>query len=155
MTAPQRNSPIALKVISHKSPEYDQAIALRSKLLREPLGLRFTQDQIEAESAYIHLVAIKELGDVIATVVLVPAKEIAFVRQVAVSQEMQSLGIGRMIMEFAEDEARKRGCKEVHLHARRVVEGFYKRLGYHTYGEEFNQVNIPHIAMSKQVAQQN
>jgi hypothetical protein len=39
----------------------------------------------------------------------------------------------------------------VSLHARKIVAGFYSRLGYTTIGGEFTEVGIPHLKMEKQL----
>ena len=35
--------------VEFATPEYDETIALRYKILREPLGLEFTEEQLAAE----------------------------------------------------------------------------------------------------------
>jgi tRNA threonylcarbamoyladenosine biosynthesis protein TsaE len=55
------------------------------------------------------------------------------VRRVAVDPALQRRGIGRALMEWAAEEARRRGCRELRLGVRRQLPGnlaFYRRLGY-------------------------
>jgi hypothetical protein len=37
-----------IKLIQHGSAEYDQMIGLRMEILRQPLGLSFTPEQLDA-----------------------------------------------------------------------------------------------------------
>ena len=41
---------MALKIIDHGSPEYQQMVKLRDVILRKPLGLGFTPEDIEKEN---------------------------------------------------------------------------------------------------------
>jgi predicted N-acetyltransferase YhbS len=55
------------------------------------------------------------------------------VRRLAVTPEFQRQGIGRLLMEWAEAEARRRGCGAVLVGVRLALTGnveFYRRLGY-------------------------
>jgi ribosomal protein S18 acetylase RimI-like enzyme len=52
------------------------------------------------------------------------------VRFVAVSQEAQGKGVGKMLMEYLENIAREKGAEEVVLDARENAVPFYKRINY-------------------------
>ena len=70
-------------------------------------------------------------------------------RQMAVLNNLQGKGIGRAIMNFAENIARDRGYKILSMHARKNAIGFYEKMGYKVVGEEFQEVTIPHVVMEK------
>ena len=70
-------------------------------------------------------------------------------RQMAVLNNLQGKGIGRALMQFAENIARDRGFKRITMHARKSAAGFYEKLGYTIFGEEFEEVTIPHFVMEK------
>jgi predicted N-acetyltransferase YhbS len=60
------------------------------------------------------------------------------VRRVAVLPELQRRGIGRALMVWAEQEARRRGCAGLSVGVRVVLPGnlyFYRALGYEVVGE--------------------
>ena len=40
---------MALKIIDHGSKEYQQMVQLRNDILRKPLGLTFTPEELELE----------------------------------------------------------------------------------------------------------
>ena len=40
---------MALKIIDHGSPEYQQMVQLRNDILRKPLGLSFVPEELEKE----------------------------------------------------------------------------------------------------------
>ena len=67
----------------------------------------------------------------------------------AVKQGLQGKGIGRALMQFAENMARDKGNRKMVMHARKSAVGFYEKQGYQVTGEEFEEVTIPHFIMEK------
>ena len=142
---------MALKILDHGSPEYRQMIKLRDDILRKPLGLTFSNDEIEDEKDNL-LIAAFEDEDMLGCCMLV--EEIPGtirLRQMAVLNDLQGKGIGRALMQFAENLARDRGYKILSMHARKNVVGFYEKMGYRTKGDEFIEVTIPHYVMEKEL----
>jgi ribosomal protein S18 acetylase RimI-like enzyme len=138
-----------LKIIDHGSKEYKQMVDLRNQVLRKPLGLEFTQEELDKEKNDMLIAAYEDdrmLGCCILTEVE-PNK--VRLRQMAVIAGLQGKGIGRVLMQFAENIARDRGYKKLTMHARKAVVGFYEKLGYKVVGEEFEEVTIPHYVMEK------
>ena len=137
------------KVVYHGSQEYQQAVELRRQVLRLPLGLDFTAEQLDSEIDSFHFVGDVE-GIVLATAMATPLDtEVIKVRQVAVSQSQQGKGYGRDIMLFTEEWATQMEYKTVVLHARATVVDFYLKLGYELFDEPFEEVGIPHRKMRK------
>lgn len=60
-------------------------------------------------------------------------------------------GVGSALVAAVEDEARRRGGREILLAAQIQALGFYERLGYRAYGEEFDEAGIPHRMMRKRL----
>lgn len=137
------------KEIIYGSKEYKATVALRNELLRKPLGLKFSKAQLAREKDDFHLAAFEErelLGCMILT--LCGPNEVQM-RQVAVLEKLQKKGLGKELVAFGEDFARKKGYKKMVLHARDVAVPFYLKLGYRVVGEPFIEVNIPHRYMEK------
>ena len=67
----------------------------------------------------------------------------------AVVSGLQGKGIGKVLLQFAENIARDRGYKKIMMHARKTAVGFYEKLGYKKTGGEFEEVTIPHYVMEK------
>ena len=140
---------MALKLIDHGSPEYQQMVQLRNDILRKPLGLYFTPEELEKEKEEI-LIAAYEEEKMLGCCMLVKVNPTTVrLRQMAVLNNLQGKGIGRALMQFAENIARDRGFKTITMHARKTATGFYEKLGYEVTGEEFEEVNLPHYIMSK------
>ena len=136
--------------IEFGTPEYDETVRLRDDVLRKPLGLSFTAEQLAAEYNSLHLIATDAAGRLIACLILAPgsAAEIKM-RQVAVHPDLQGRGVGTALVQAAEALASEAGFREMVLHARETAVAFYRKLGYLTEGDRFEEVRIPHFKMRK------
>lgn len=139
-----------IRQIEFGTPEYDEAVRLRYDILRRPLGLEYTPEQLAAEYSEIHLAAFDAAGRLIAYLNLTPvAPDIVKMRQVAVESVLQGKGIGKLLVGASEQLAKHLGYKEISLHARDTAVPFYLKLGYERVGEPFEEVTIPHFKMRK------
>jgi predicted GNAT family N-acyltransferase len=140
---------MALKMIDHGSKEYQQMINLRYNILRKPLGLNFTPEEIEKEKEVVLIAAFEE-DQMLGCCMLVKQENKRMrLRQMAVLNNVQGKGIGRALMAFAENISRDLGYIKIMMHARKTAIGFYEKLGYKTTGHEFEEVTIPHYTMEK------
>lgn len=139
--------------VQHGSEEYRATVALRFEVLRKPLGLTFTSDQLAAEETDFHLALWEESTDaprLLACLVLTPLEEGEIkMRQVAVRPDRQGQGLGRVLVSYSEQFARDHGFNRMVLHARQTAVDFYVHLGYAIEGEPFTEVTIPHRRMAK------
>ena len=140
---------MALKLIDYGTIEYQQMITLRNDILRKPLGLYFTPEELEKEKQEILIGAFEEDKMLGCCMLIKEEEKTCRLRQMAVLNNVQGKGIGRALMIFAETIARDRGFRRITMHARKTAAGFYERLGYKIYGEEFREVTIPHYVMEK------
>lgn len=140
-----------IKIIDHGSAQYQQMIDLRMEILRKPLGLHFTEANLEKEKEDILIGAFEDDEMVACCILTKAAPDLCKLRQMAVHQKMQRNGIGHAIMQFAENVARDAGFKTMTMHARKTAEPFYEKMGYAPYGDEFIEVTIPHIEMRKKL----
>lgn len=139
-----------IKIIEHNSKEYEEEVNLRHKILREPLGLKFWDDELAAEKSQYHLCAFDESNKLIGCLLLNPVSETKIkMRQAAVEESMQGKGIGKALVLQSEKFAVSLGYTEIILHARATAVPFYFKLGYKVIGDVFFEVTIPHYKMSK------
>src|SRR6185503_14475137 len=142
---------MALKIIDHGSREYQQMIKLRDDILRRPLGLGFSPDELDEETENM-LIGAFEDDEMLGCCMLVEEKPgTVRLRQMAVLNDLQGKGIGRALMNFAENLARDRGYRIVRMHARVNAVGFYEKVGYKVASDEFTEITIPHYVMEKQL----
>ncbi len=140
---------MALKQIDHGTDQYLRMVNLRDNVLRKPLGLTFSHDELIKEVDDI-LIVCTEDDNVIGCCIL--SKENNYtvrLRQMAVPQKLHGKGIGASIINFAENLAKDKGYKCVTMHARNTAIGFYEKFGYQVKGDEFTEVNVPHHIMEK------
>jgi predicted GNAT family N-acyltransferase len=142
---------MALKIIDHGSKEYQQMIKLRDDILRRPLGLTFDPNELEEEKNNLMIGAFED-GSILGCAMLVEeSSDVVKLRQMAVLNALQGKGIGRALMQFAENLARDHGYRVITMHARKNAVGFYEKMGYKVKGPEFTEVSIPHYEMEKQL----
>jgi len=138
-----------IKIFNYNSAEYRLALNLRDKVLRKPLGLHFTAAELRKDENDMHF-GLFEGDTILACLILTKADNKRMkMRQVAVDEFYQGKGLGKILSKAAEDYAREHGFAVMFCHARKSAVPFYQKLGYHTVGNEFMEVNIPHYIMEK------
>lgn len=142
---------MALKIIDHGTPEYQKMIQLREEILRRPLGLQFDTEELESERQNILMAAYEDDQMLGCCMLVEEAPDTVRLRQMAVLNDLQGKGIGKALMNFAENIARDRGYRKITMHARKNAQGFYEKMGYRKKGEEFHEITIPHYVMEKQL----
>lgn len=142
---------LVFRQIAFNSAEQLLSIQLREEVLRIPLGLRFTPEELAAEHDQVHLAALQ--NEQVLGILLFKKldRHTLKMRQVAVKPEVQRAGVGKALVSFAELWARERGFKRIEMHARFNAVPFYAKLGYLVEGEEFEEVGIPHFKMYKEL----
>ena len=137
-------------VFSAHDPLYIRAVDLRFRVLRQPLGLQFTDQELLKDKDDFHY-GILLNRDLVACLTFSIVDQSLKMRQVAVSPEVQGQGWGQKLCIWAEQQASSRGFNHIFCHARMQVLPFYHRLGYRESGPEFMEVGIPHRFMEKKV----
>jgi len=81
------------------------------------------------------LFVLEERGEVVATIALEHDSSDALLRSLAVSEEKRSNGLGKEMVAFVEDYARKQGLKNIYLLTTTAAPFFSKR-GYQVIGRD-------------------
>ncbi|MEP7257635.1 MAG: GNAT family N-acetyltransferase [Flavitalea sp.] len=142
---------MALKILDYGSREYQQMVQLRNEVLRKPLGLAFLADELESEKEEILIGAFEEEKMLGCCMLIKVNPGTVRLRQMAVLNNLQGKGIGRALMQFAENIARDSRYSKIMMHARKTATGFYEKLGYEVCGDEFQEVTLPHVVMEKRL----
>ncbi len=140
---------IEIRKIEHNSTEYNKEVELRKDVLRRPLGIYFTEEQLKEEASELHWGAY--INDKLVGCILLKdvGNGIAKMRQVAVDISLQGKSVGKQMVLFFENFCRENGFSKIEMHARKYAVPFYEKLGYEKYGDEFIEVTIPHYKMRK------
>lgn len=140
---------LTVKLIDYGSPAFLESWSVRETVLRHPLGLRFTEEDKEAEKSHIHIAAFIE-EKLRAACVLVPrGKTRIKMQRVAVDEAWRGKQIGSELLLFCERHCTKLGYDEIFCHARDTAIPFYEKHGFKTIGAPFIEQTIPHQKMSK------
>ncbi|MBS1716594.1 MAG: GNAT family N-acetyltransferase [Armatimonadetes bacterium] len=137
--------------VQHGSSLYERCIDLRRRVLLVPLGLDFTDEQIQQESADLHFALVRDQIPVAACVATKINDFTAQIRQVAVEPAEHGKGLGAQLMRQTAAFLYAEGYREAIVHARANVVPFYLKLGYYPYDSEFIEVGIPHRKMRLQL----
>ena len=141
-----------LYFIEFATPEYDEMVRLRYDVLRAPLGLNFTIEQLEKEFSDTMLGAYDARNILSGCLILTHLNaDVLKMRQVAVAFDKQGQGVGKELVQASEAYAQAKNYKKIELNARDVAIPFYLKLGYTTVGEIFEEVGIKHRKMIKKI----
>jgi len=124
---------------------------LRWRVLRAPWNQPPAVDAGEDQEDCLHAMIADDAGGAIAVGrIIFRADGEAQIRSMATAEDRRGLGLGRQIMEYLEQAARRREMRAIFLNARDNAVGFYAKLGYEPVGEGPLLFGcIPHTAMKK------
>jgi predicted GNAT family N-acyltransferase len=136
--------------IEFATPEYDETVQLRTEILRKPLGLEFTTDQLSQEYTDFHFGLYDSNIQLLGCMIFTPLGDgILKMRQVAIKAALQGRGLGKEMVLQSEIWAKRNNYHKIELHARETAIAFYKSLNYSEEGAEFYEVSIMHRKMFK------
>lgn len=121
------------------------AAALRQQVFVVEQGVPAELELDEMDAQSLHAIAYQD-GVPVATGRLLPDGHIG---RMAVRQDARGAGTGSLVLCALMDEARRRGDREVVLHAQLSARDFYARHGFEPEGEVFMDAGIEHIAMRR------
>lgn len=141
------NPPVDLLWIDTEDFRFSAWVALRQVILRDPIGLVYSEADLESERKERHLLALRSGALAGGLVVRELTRGRWKIRQVAVTEPQQGRGIGTLLMQHAMAAAVAEEISQIVLHSRAGVVAFYEKLGYTVAGEPFEEVGIPHRRM--------
>jgi predicted GNAT family N-acyltransferase len=140
------------QLITAGTEAYEEMVCLRMQVLLGPIGIPRQYINEEKEAGDILLGAYQNEQLVGCCILTRVNSETVQLRQMAVAADRQGSGIGRQMLTFAENEARRHGYTVLMMHARDTVLPFYQKCGYTVYGHPFSEVGIPHHNMQKHLS---
>ncbi|MBD0403926.1 GNAT family N-acetyltransferase [Flammeovirga sp. EKP202] len=141
-----------IKEVAFNSADHKLTVALRDEVLRKPLGLQFSEEELSEEFDSYHLAAMNDNDEVVACLVLKPiSPEEIKMRQVAVREDQRGKGLGSLMIQFSEFFSMDHGFETMSLHARAVSKEFYEKMDYEVVGDQFEEVGIPHYKFIKKL----
>lgn len=147
----QINSIIFLEPQTPK--EFEAYYLLRYEILRKPWNKPFGSEKDEQEDESIHMMACDENRNILGVCRLQfnSANE-AQLRYMAVKEGTQGLGIGKKLIEYAEDKAKEKCAKKMILQSREIAIGFYEKCGFKIVEKSYLMWGeIQHYLMEKEL----
>jgi predicted GNAT family N-acyltransferase len=126
---------MALKIIDHGTKEYKQMVNCDITYCANHWGILN-----EGKSKKLHYLSFGAFEDdqMLGCCMLVKIDDRTMrLRQMAVPNNLQGKGVGRALMNFAENISRDLGYRKITMHARKNNVGFYEKFGYKISGDEF------------------
>lgn len=128
----------------------EPARRIRTEVFVEEQRVPLEMEWDDADESCVHAVVFNRIGQAVGTGRLLPSHGgSAKIGRVAVNKVLRGSGIGQRLMAALMDAARRRGDREIVLHAQRTAESFYRGLGFTARGDEFEEAGIPHIEMAR------
>ena len=141
-----------VREIKHGSDDYQRLLDMRYAILRAPLGLDWSGEDLAAEAEELHFGLFDDDDALVACAVVRPlSEETAKLRQMAVVEQHRGKGLGRQLLQGIEAALRPKGIRQIEMDARKTATGFYAESGYRIEGGQFIQVTIPHFKMVKAI----
>lgn len=139
---------IHFKVIEYGGEEYKRSLAQREELLRKPLGLSSSPEELDLEKDHVHIAGF--LGqELCATAVLSPEANGMKLQRVTIKPPLQNRGIGTALLKFCESYARECGFRFFYCYAWETAIPFYLKNRYSPIEEPFNKDGVLHQKMRK------
>jgi N-acetylglutamate synthase-like GNAT family acetyltransferase len=139
-------------IVPFGSANYHRSVALRDRILRKPLGMVFTPEQLSEEKDQVHICGFEDDKMIACLILKKNDPHTCQMRQVAVDENYQHKGYGKRLVLFSEQVAINHGFKKVFCHARDIAVPFYLSIGYKVIGDMFYEIGIKHYYMEKVLA---
>jgi predicted GNAT family N-acyltransferase len=130
--------------------ELAAALALRIEVFCGEQGVTFDGDRDGLDDEALHLVALDDADAVIGTcrLLIEPGGTARFGR-LCVLASARGTGVGGALLDAAEREARAAHARRIGMHAQTGALSLYRRAGFRSYGEPFDEEGIEHVGMEK------
>ena len=139
---------VVIKLVESET-ELEAAIGVRFRVFVSEQKVPPEEELDDDDATATHVIALHQDRIVGTGRLLVRDEATAVIGRMAVDQIWRRKGIGGLILEFLEEEARAQGFRQSVLHAQEYVKSFYAAHGYREHGDTFTEVDIPHIEMRK------
>ena len=130
--------------------EWEKYDDFRWEILRKPLNIPHVPLKDNLEESSYHFMAITSSNEIVACGRLhMNNDEEAQIRYMGVSENRRRMGLGSLIVDRLETQAKLLGASSITLNARNVALNFYKSHGYEAIESYQSDTNIPHTRMEK------
>jgi len=137
--------------VPYNSRLYKKIVKLREQVLRTPLGLRFSDKDLETDKNEMIFAMVIDKTPIACLQARKLDRYNVKLRQMAVHPDFQGLGLGKYLLSQTEKVLKTKNIQNIELNARKTALKFYQKSGYKACGGEFIEVGIPHYKMTKEI----
>ena len=134
--------------LARDEAEVAAALKLREDVFCGEQGVPLEADLDGLDDGALQVVAI-ENGELVGTCRVVLDGTTARFGRLCVRRDARGRGLARALLDEAEVQARAAGAERMTLHAQTNALGLYRRAGYESEGEPFDEEGIEHLGMSR------
>ncbi len=136
--------------LAYWDDDRDMIAPVRTQVFVVEQGVPPEIEMDDMDARCVHAIAQDAQRRVIGTGRLLPAQAgTARIGRMAVYEEWRGRRVGAALLHLLMDAARRRGDREIELHAQSRAERFYLREGFTRQGEEYLEAGIAHVNMRK------
>ena len=142
---------LLFKIIQYDLPEYKETLQLRENVMRKPLGLLLSVEDVKDDNVRTHIGGYCNGVLICACSFKIIHRKIAHLYSVCVKQEFQNRGVGQQLMHFTEKYVKLHGAARLYVEGRKSAKNFYRKCGFSPCGSEYIDMNILHQDMRKDI----
>jgi predicted GNAT family N-acyltransferase len=129
--------------------EVQSAQMVRERVFCVEQGVPRSEEVDGLDDRALHVLALEPEHQVIGTLRLMFAGDVAKIGRVAVERAWRRRGIASRMLDAALALARQRGCREARLASQLEATALYERAGFIVASEPFVEAGIPHVWMRR------
>lgn len=142
---------LVFKTIEFLSQEYHEMLQLRENVMRKPLGLLLSAEDVKDDNVRTHIGGYCNGVLICACSFKIIHRKIAHLYSVCVKQEFQNRGVGQQLMHFTEKYVKLLGAARLYVEGRESAKKFYQKCVFSPCGSEYIDMNILHQDMRKDI----
>jgi predicted GNAT family N-acyltransferase len=131
--------------------QFELAYQIRVNVFVHEQQIAIEEELDEQDPLSVHFIVFETLTNKpVATCRLVPDKDHCHLGRMCILEEYRSIGLGKLMSDKFDTEARKLGYKTITIHAQKYAQPFYEKIGYQLMDKpSFFEVGIEHVHMAK------
>ncbi|WP_242926534.1 GNAT family N-acetyltransferase [Pontibacter vulgaris] len=137
----------------HTSEEFEQYYSLRYDTLRRPWSQPAGSERADDDATATHAMLVNDAGEAIGVCRLhLHTPQEGQIRFMGIREDQQGKGLGKLLLDYLEEQARSMGATTMTLQARERAVNFYRRCGYEVIEKTHLLFgSIQHYKMTKQL----